>query len=359
MKVVLIGVGQAGGKITQALAEFDYERGFEAVKGAFAVNTARADLQSLDIDTMLVGQDRVKGHGVGGDNELGAEIMQDEATEVMDELDGRVTSKADAIFVVAGLGGGTGSGGAPMLTRKLQRIYEIPVYGIGVLPGRDEGGIYQANAGRSLKTFSRESDSVLLIDNDAWKSSGESLEEGFDQINDRIAERLGLLLAAGEVIDGVGESVVDSSEIINTLKGGGVASLGYASAKADEDAEENINVITSATRKALLTGTSLPQAVKADKALLIVAGHPDRIARKGVERARKWLEEETGSLEVRGGDFPLNSGRIATLVLLGGVERSQRITEFMDRAREAEEQRRQSDDDAAAAFENDDLDDLF
>ena len=44
MKVVLIGVGQAGGKITQALAEFDYERGFGAVQGAFAVNTARADL---------------------------------------------------------------------------------------------------------------------------------------------------------------------------------------------------------------------------------------------------------------------------------------------------------------------------
>ena len=216
------------------------------------------------------------------------------------------------------------------------------------------------NAGRSLKTFARESDSVLLLDNDAWKTSGESLEEGFDKIKDRIAERIGLLLAAGEVIDGVGESVVDSSEIINTLKGGGVASLGYASAKAAEDAEENINVITSATRKALMTGTSLPQAVEADKALLIVAGHPDRIARKGVERARKWLEEETGSLEVRGGDFPLNSERIATLILLGGVEDSQRISEFMDRAREAEEQRQQSGgEEAAAAFENDDLDDLF
>jgi len=359
MKVVLIGVGQAGGKITQALAEFDYDRGFGAVQGAFAVNTARADLQNLEIDTMLVGQDRVKGHGVGGDNELGAEIMRDEATEVMDELDGRVTSEADAVFVVAGLGGGTGSGGAPRLTRKLQRIYEMPIYGIGVLPGRNEGGIYQANAGRSLKTFVREADSVLMIDNDAWHSSGESVEEGFDRINDRIAERVGLLLAAGEVIEGVGESVVDSSEIINTLKGGGIASLGYASAIADEDAGENINVITSATRNALLTGTSLPNAVKADSALLIVAGHPDRIARKGVERARKWLEEETGSLEVRGGDFPLGSDRIATLVLLGGVERSQRLDDFLDRAREAQEQREEATEDAAQAFENDDLDDLF
>ncbi|MFB6165081.1 MAG: tubulin/FtsZ family protein [Haloarculaceae archaeon] len=359
MKVVLIGVGQAGGKVTQALAEFDYERGFEAVTGAFAVKTARADLQNLDIDTQLIGQDRVKGHGVGGDNELGAEIMREEATEVMDALDGRVTSRSDAVFVVAGLGGGTGSGGAPMLVRQLQRVYDLPIYGLGVLPGRDEGGIYQANAGRSLKTFTREADSVLVIDNDAWHSSGESVEEGFDAINDRIAERVGLLLASGEVIDGVGESVVDSSEIINTLKGGGVASLGYASAKAHPDAGENINVITSTTRKALMTGTSLPQAVKADSALLVVAGHPDRIARKGVERARKWLEEETGSLEVRGGDFPLNSERIATLVLLGGVERSQRLAEFMDRAREAAERQQAAAEQAQESFENDELDDLF
>jgi len=359
MKVVLIGVGQAGGKITQALAEFDYNRGFEAVQDAFAVNTAEADLQSLEIDTMLIGQDRVKGHGVGGDNELGAEIMQAEATEVMDELDGRATSTAEAIFIVAGLGGGTGSGGAPALARELNRVYSIPIYGIGVLPGRDEGSIYQANAGRSLKTFIREADSVLLIDNDAWHSSGESVEEGFKKINDRIAERVGLLLAAGEVIEGVGESVVDSSEIINTLKGGGIASLGYASAKASEDAGENINTITSATRNALLTGTSLPQAVTADSALLVVAGHPDRIARKGVERARKWVEEETGSLEVRGGDFPLNSERIATLILLGGVERSQRLQEFMDRAREASKREDGPDKDPVEAFENDDLDDLF
>ena len=359
MKVALIGVGQAGGKIAQALAEFDYNREFGAVMGAFAVNTARADLQNLDIDTMLIGQDRVKGHGVGGDNELGAEIMQEEATEVMDELDGRVTSKAEAIIVVAGLGGGTGSGGAPMLTRKLQRVHDIPIYGLGVLPGRDEGAIYQANAGRSLKTFTREADSLLLIDNDAWHSSGESVEEGFDTINNRIAERVGLLLAAGEAVEGVGESVVDSSEIINTLKTGGIASLGYASAKAASDAGENINVITSTARKALMTGTSLPNAVQADTALLVAAGHPDRIARKGVERARKWLEEETGSLEVRGGDFPLSSENIATLVLLGGLQGSQRVQEFMDRASEAAKRREQEPDAAVDDFESEELDNLF
>jgi cell division GTPase FtsZ len=360
MKVVLIGVGQAGGKLTQRLAEFDYDMDFGAVHGAIAVNTAGADLQSLDIETMLVGQDRVKGHGVGGDNELGAEIMQDQATEVMDGLDEKLTTEAEAVCIVAGLGGGTGSGGAPALARELKRIHDIPVYVIGILPGRDEGAIYQANAGRSLKTVVRESDSLMLIDNDAWRSSGESIEEGFEEINDNIAQRVGLLLASGEIGagDDVAESVVDSSEVINTLRPGGMSTLGYASAAASEDAGENVNAITSTTRSALLTGMSVPNIVKAETALVVIAGEPARISRKGVERARSWVEEETGSMQVRGGDFPVDSDRIAALVLLGGVERSARIDEFMERAREA-----QSDDepqeDPSELFENEELEDLF
>ncbi|MXR50842.1 cell division protein [Halovenus sp. WSH3] len=357
MKVVLIGVGQAGGKVTQVLAEFDHEMGFDAIRGAFAVNTAKADLQSLDIDTMLIGQDRVKGHGVGGDNELGAEIMQDEATEVMDQLDARIATDAEAVMIVAGLGGGTGSGGAPALAKELNRVYDVPIYVLGILPGRNEGSLYQANAGRSLKTVIREADSALLIDNDAWRTSNETVQEGFENINKQIAQRVGLLLAAGEIVEGVGESVVDSSEIINTLRDGGIASLGYASAEAAPDASENVNTITSLARKSLLTGMSLPNAVDAEAALLVIAGQPDRISRKGVERARKWIEEETGSLQVRGGDFPLDSDRLAALVLLGGVERSQRVQEFMDRAREANQETESRD--ATEEFDNEQLDDLF
>ncbi len=358
MKVVLIGVGQAGGKLTQRLVEFDVSMDFDAVQGALAINSAKTDLQSLDLDTVLIGQDRVKGHGVGGDNELGAEVMQDDAGEVMNSLDGRITARADALFVVAGLGGGTGSGGAPVLIHELQQIYEIPVYALGVLPGRGEGSMYQANAGRSLKTVVREADATLLIDNDAWHESGQSVGEAFESINQQIAQRVGLLLASGEAVEGVGESVVDSSEVINTLRSGGVAALGYASAGASEDSAENINTVTSNTRQAILSNLSMPKATDADSALLVVAGDSDRIPRKGVEKARKWLEGETGSLQVRGGDFPLDSERLASLVLLGGVERSPRMQEFMERAKEANKQEERTED-PAEMFHNDQLDDLF
>jgi cell division GTPase FtsZ len=303
--------------------------------------------------------------------------MQSDADEVMSELSPKIDSATEAIFVVAGLGGGTGSGGAPVLAKELSRVYDVPVYAIGILPGRDEGALYQANAGRSLKTLAREADATILIDNDAWRESGDSVAEGMAAINENIAQRIGLLLAAGEPVEDrslglggggldrdVAQSVVDTSEVINTLRKGGLAAVGYAESEASEDPDDNVNVVTSTTRQALFTGTSLPDATEADAALLVVAGRPDSLSRKGVERSRSWIEEETGSMEVRGGDFPLDTDRISSLVLMSGVERSDRVQEFMNRAADAQAE---ADDrtegkqkrDAAESFQNDELDDLL
>ena len=357
MKAALIGIGQAGAKVTEALLAEDRRAGYGAIRDTLAVNTAKADLDPLDIDTMLIGQERVKGHGVGADNELGAEVMQSDVREVMGELDGVIDPQTEAIFVVAGLGGGTGSGGAPVLVKELQRVHEIPVYALGILPGREEGGIYQANAGRSLKTLVPETDSTLLVDNDAWRRSGESVTEAFDAINERIARRIGILLAAGENVEGVGESVVDSSEVINTLESGNMSAIGFANADAAPDPGENINVITSTTRKSLLTGMSVPETTEAGAALVVVAGDADRIPRKGVEKARSWVETETRSMQVRGGDFPMDSEKVAVLVLLSGVSRSDRIEAFMERAAEASEA--VEEENVTENFQNEQLDDLM
>jgi cell division GTPase FtsZ len=242
--------------------------------------------------------------------------------------------------------------------RELKRVYDVPVYALGVLPSRGEGALYQRNAGRSLKTVVREADATILVDNDAWRDSGDSVADAYEEINEAIARRVGLLLAAGERVDGVGESVVDASELTNTLREGGVAALGYASAAASEDAGENVTAVTAATRKAVRSNTSLPDAVDADAALLVVAGRPGSVPRKGVEKARTWLEDETGSMQVRGGDFPLEADRLAVLVVLAGVGDSRRIEEFIERARTAAEETEERAD-PAAQFGSEELDDLF
>jgi cell division GTPase FtsZ len=392
MKLAMIGFGQAGGKIVDKFVEYDQRHGSGIVRAAVAVNTAKADLMGLEHipeeQRVLIGQSRVKGHGVGADNELGAEIAEEDIDEVQGAIDTIPVHEVDAFLVVAGLGGGTGSGGAPVLSKHLKRIYTEPVYGLGVLPGSDEGGIYTLNAARSFQTFVREVDNLLVFDNDAWRKTGESVQGGYDEINDEIVRRFGILFGAGEVEAGqeVAESVVDSSEIINTLNSGGVSTVGYASEEVevkesggllsrltggDEDdsldTAHTTNRITSLVRKAALGRLTLPCEIEgAERALLVMAGPPRHLNRKGIERGRKWLEEQTGSMEVRGGDYPVTgSGFVAGVILLSGVTNVPRIKELQQVAIEAQDNIEEIREESEENLENlvddgeDELESLF
>jgi cell division GTPase FtsZ len=389
MKLAMIGFGQAGGKIVDKFLEYDERTGSGVVRSAVAVNTAKADLLGLDRipeeNRVLIGQARVKGHGVGADNELGAEIAEEDIDEVQGAIDNIPVHEIDAFLIVAGLGGGTGSGGSPVLAKHLKRIYTEPVYGLGVLPGGDEGGIYTLNAARSFQTFVREVDNLLVFDNDAWRKSGESVEGGYEEINSEIVRRFGVLFGAGEIGagDNVAESVVDSSEIINTLSGGGVSTVGYAtesvetggsggllsrfkSDNEDLDTANTTNRITSLVRKATLGRLTLPcEPDGAERALLVLSGPSKHLNRKGIERGRKWLEEQTGSMEVRGGDYPINEPNVAAAVLLSGVHNVPRIKELQQVAIEAQENidelRQESEENLESLVEDeeDELDPLF
>jgi len=366
MKLAMIGFGQAGGKIVDKFLEHDAETGSNIVRAAVAVNSAKADLMGLqhipEENRVLIGQSRVKGHGVGADNELGAEIAEEDIDEIQGSIDSIPVHEVDAFLVVAGLGGGTGSGGSPVIAKHLKRIYTEPVYGLGVLPGSDEGGIYTLNAARSFQTFVREVDNLMVFDNDSWRKTGESVQSGYDEINSEIVRRFGILFGAGEVTQGqeIAESVVDSSEIINTLSGGGVSTVGFAEEEVEEtssggllsrfrggggsdpdtaDSAHTTNRITSLVRKATLGRLTLPCEVEGtERALLVMAGPSKYLNRKGIERGRKWLEEQTGSMEVRGGDFPTDgSGRVSSVVLLSGVTNVPRIKELQEVAIEAQD----------------------
>ena len=392
MKLAMIGFGQAGGKIVDKFLEYDQRTGSQIVRSAVAVNTAKADLLGLEQipqeNRVLIGQARVKGHGVGADNELGAEIAEEDIDEIQGAIDNIPVHEVDAFLIVAGLGGGTGSGGSPVVAKHLKRIYTEPVYGLGVLPGSDEGGIYTLNAARSFQTFVREVDNLLVFDNDAWRKTGESVEGGYEEINEEIVRRFGVLFGAGEVEagDNVAESVVDSSEIINTLGGGGVSTVGYATESVElgnsgggllsrfksdgqDDGIESANTtnrVTSLVRKAALGRLTLPCEIEgAERALLVLSGPPQYLNRKGIERGRKWLEEQTGSMEVRGGDYPKSDPNVAAAVLLSGVQNVPRIKELQQVAIEAQDNideiRQESEDNLETLVEDeeDELDPLF
>jgi len=370
MKMFFIGFGQAGGKIVDMFLEQDRKIGRNSSRG-IAVNTARTDLMGLkhiDMkDRILIGQTVVKGHGVGTDNAAGARITLDEIDSIVSGIDRRGTHDVDAFMIVAGLGGGTGSGGTPVLARALKKIYREPVYVLGILPAPEEGRLYSYNAARSLTTLIKEADNTFIFDNSAWKNEGESIKSAFSRLNDEIVRRFGVLFRAGEVGSaGVGEMVVDSSEIINTLRGGGITSVGYAitevvtkkskpsvssliggikgtlrKREATEEGllgEDRTAKIISLVRRAMLGRLTLPcDYSTAERALVLVAGPPDELDRKGIEKAKSWVEENIAGVEVRGGDYPVNSSYVAAVVVLATIANAPRIRELMDIARTTKE----------------------
>ncbi|MES3516126.1 MAG: tubulin/FtsZ family protein [Natronomonas sp.] len=367
MKLAIIGFGQAGGKILDRFLEYDSRRGTGIIGHAVAVNTAKADLMGLDYipneNRVLIGQSVVKGHGAGTEPELGEKCAKEDMEEIQSAIDGMNMSQIDAFLIIAGLGGGTGSGGAPVLAEHLQRLYVEPIYGLGVLPAKDEGGIYNRNAARSFQRFAESVDNLLAFDNDSFKTGGESLEQGYAEINTEIITRFGALFSAGELEalgDDVAESVVDASEIINTLGERGITSIGYASEEVESksessglldrfrsdkngadfvDAGDATNRITSLVRRATLGKLTLQCEVDStERALLLVSGPPEQLNRKGIDKARKWLEQETDCLEVRAGDYPLpNESKVAAIVVLSGVTDIPRVKEMQRLAIQAEE----------------------
>jgi cell division GTPase FtsZ len=389
MKIALIGVGQAGGKIVDKFLEYEASTNTDFIVEPIAINTARSDLLGLERvptnNRVLIGQAQVNGHGVGADNELGMEIFEEDIEEVTNAIGRAPAGELDAYLIVAALGGGTGSGGAPVVARHLRKLYTEPVYGLGVLPGTNEGGIYSLNAARSFQTFVSHVDNLLVFDNDAWRRTGQSIEQGYDEINEEIARRFGILFSAGEVGGNqVAESVVDSSEIINTLDSGGISTVGYATnelrssngtgllsrfkngGESDLDSSDATNRITSLIRKAVLGRLTLPADIEStQRALVIVSGPSSELNRKGIERGRQWLEQETGTMEVRGGDYPLDEPFVAADVLLSGVDDIPRIEKLQQMAIETQDNfeanRTESDEKLQDLIEDDDgeLDPLF
>ncbi|HJK24542.1 MAG TPA: tubulin/FtsZ family protein, partial [Methanocorpusculum sp.] len=380
MRVFFIGFGQAGGKLVDMFLAQDRKLGSTSFRG-IVINTARTDLMGIKNipmeDRLLIGQTMVKGHGVGTDNVTGAKVAADEIDTIISAIDRRGTHDIDAFVVCAGLGGGTGSGGSPVLCRHLKRIYREPVYAVGIIPAPEEGRLYSLNAARSLSTLVNEADNVIVFDNSAWKNDGESVKSAYERLNEEIVRRFGVLFRAGEVSKyGVGEMVVDSSEIINTLRGGGISSVGYAISEAipvakggskssskkdnnggllssilgkkEKKVEPHVDIasgedksakIIGLVRRAMLGRLTLPcDYSTAERALVLVAGPPSELDRKGVEKSKSWVEENIAGVEVRGGDYPVDSGYVAAVVLLASIGEAPRIRELMELAKEAKEE---------------------
>ena len=183
MNLGLFGVGKAGMSVVESLIMTDSHGDVDLVEMAIAFDTDQSTLDELDIlpqqYRVLVGEDRVKGHGTGASPELGADVFKDDMITIQRRLDEVPLLSADIFVIVAGLGGGTGGGGAPILAKSLSNLYPSrPLLGLGILPADDEGQIYRENANETLPDFVENADTVLLFDIETlqWNDDGSQTE---------------------------------------------------------------------------------------------------------------------------------------------------------------------------------------
>lgn len=386
MKLALAGVGGAGGRIVDRLLEA--ERRLDracAGQNVLVFDTAKANLEALESvpeeRRALLGDTYpgVDGTGVDGDVSLAVDAAREELNEIRRELDALEVYEADAVLVVAGLGGGTGAGVGAVLLEEFRTVYDKPVYAVGVLPSDAEDDDRALTAARALQSFVRTATNTLLFDNQAWLpaeppagegstddgSAGDGAGASRDStgtveptpevrrsMNDALATRLVSLFGAGQLdTSALPESAVDVSDSMRTLATGGVSTIGYASTEPsssggllawlrsllggsdDEEVSDAVR-ITELVREALEETLTLPCDVSsAERAMLVLSGPPEAFSRKGFENAIHWLETETGAAEVLAGDEPRTGANgLTATVLLSNVADVPAIASVKERA---------------------------
>ncbi|ERG89276.1 MAG: cell division GTPase, partial [halophilic archaeon J07HX5] len=128
MQVGAIGIGQAGGKILDTFLAYNQEIAESPIRSALAVNTAETDLLGLthigDDQKLLIGEDTQNGGGVGADNKTGAQVTSQSIERIHEGLEQMPRHELDGFLILTSLGGGTGSGGTPVVTRHINSMYD-------------------------------------------------------------------------------------------------------------------------------------------------------------------------------------------------------------------------------------------
>jgi cell division protein FtsZ len=254
--IKVIGSGGAGNNMISWL----YKKG---VKGAeiIATNTDQQHLNITDADKkFLIGADVTRGLGCGGFPEKGAEAAQESLSEIKDCLKG-----ADMVFVCAGMGGGTGTGSAPVVAQVAKDVGAI-VIGTVTMPFKIERArVDKAEFG--LQQLRQVSDTVIVIDNNRLVQIAGNLpiQQAFAVANELVST----------MIKGIVETIavpslvnLDYADVKSIMTNGGVAAIGVGCSDTNSRVDEAV--------KGALNNPLLDISYEgATGALIHISGGPD------------------------------------------------------------------------------------
>lgn len=359
MKLLVIGLGQCGGRIADRFARLNKRaraiRKINILADAFAVNTDVADLSGLRTiksdykHRILIGGQRTNGHGVGKVSELGAEIAREDTDKIIDAIrKSEQFYETDAFLLVAAAAGGTGSGSIAVLTQYLKERYiGKPVYNVIVLPFRQEEttesrAVY--NTAMCLKSTYLVADAIILIDNQRYVKKDSPAGNNLAVINARAVEPFYNLLCAGEETNRkyVGARTLDAGDIMQTLAGWTVIGEGKAPIPRripllgpKRDFRDKMNETSKgahAMDQALgeLSLTCDPK--NAGRALYLVTAPPKEMHMEIIKQLGDNLSTVAPDALIRSGDYPRQKGSLYVTLVLSEISSVRKITNYFTRA---------------------------
>ncbi|MBQ9179605.1 MAG: cell division protein FtsZ [Firmicutes bacterium] len=249
--IIVIGVGGGGCNAVNRMIDANPKN-----VNFIAVNTDKQALNTCKAETKLqIGEKLTKGLGAGGNPEIG----QKSAEESMEDI-GRQIQGAEMVFVTAGMGGGTGTGAAPIIA-KVAKDLGILTVGVVTKPFSFEGRKRSEHAELGIKFLKKFVDSIVIVPNDKLLQIAESnttLVEAFNMADEVLRQGVqGITDLIGEE----GMINLDFADVETVMRDRGVAHMGIGNGKGEDKVNDAV--------KAAIESPLLETTVAGAKAILL------------------------------------------------------------------------------------------
>lgn len=224
--IKVVGIGGGGVNAVNRMIEVGL-KGVEFI----AINTDAQALLMSDADVKLdVGRELTRGLGAGADPEVGKKAAEDHAEEIEDVLRG-----ADMVFVTAGEGGGTGTGGAPVVARIARSLGALTI-GVVTRPFTFEGRRRGVQADSGIEALRAEVDTLIVIPNDRLLSISDRSVSVLDAFRSADQVLLSGVQGITDLITTPGLINLDFADVKSVMQGAGSALMGIGSARGEDRA---------------------------------------------------------------------------------------------------------------------------
>ncbi len=303
--IKVIGVGGGGSNAVNHM----YKLGIKGVD-FIVCNTDVQDLDKSPVPNKIqLGPSLTNGRGAGAIPEVG----KNAAIENIDEIKEILSKGTKMVFVTAGMGGGTGTGAAPVIA-KIAREMDILTVGIVTVPFSFEGKRRREAAEKGMESMRESVDTLLVINNDRLREmyGNLSLTNAFAHADDILS-----VAAKGitEVIESTGLVNVDFNDVNTVMKNSGVAIMGSAAAEGEDRA---IKAVEQALSSPLLNDNDISGA---NYVLLNITYGTKEVLMDEISDITDYIQDEAGStadvIWGHGVDDSLGENLSVTLIATG------------------------------------------